>query len=631
MSDATAAAPAPPQIVSLDTPKGVKRKIRWSGVWGEARQLIADNRGRLILGFFIMLIGRAAGFVAPYSSKVLIDTVLPSKDATQLFPLAAAVLGAALLQAATAFALAFLLGIAAQRAINNMRKNVQAHITRLPLRYFDATQSGTLISRIMRDAEGIRNLVGNGIVELVGGLLTAAVALVFLFIINWQLTLMILVVLSVFGVAMAWTFSRLRPLFRERGAIEAEVTGRLGQSLGGIRVVKAYVAEQREQQVFASGVNRIFDNVRRAISGVHGITAFSTIIIGVTSALLIYVGGNSLFAGGMTTGDFLMYIFLTAMVAGPLIGVANIGTQITEAFAGLDRIREVRELITEDAGDDQRDPMGVIRGEIAVEGVNFSYVPGRPVLRDINFAAPAGSTVALVGPSGSGKSTLIGLIMAFQRPEAGCVKIDGRDLSTVRLYDWRRQIGLVLQENFLFDGTVADNIAFSRPDATREQIMAAAATARVDDFVKDFPEGYDTIVGERGVKLSGGQRQRVAIARALLADPRVLILDEATSSLDSESEAMIQAGLEELRKGRTTFVIAHRLSTIRSADMILVLDNGEVVERGSYDELLAAEGRFRQLHDTQYRFERERFVNPGEEFSAAGHDVTRKTRQLPTQ
>ncbi|MGE0431913.1 MAG: ABC transporter ATP-binding protein [Planctomycetota bacterium] len=636
MPDASAAVALPPPsaaadtFVSLDTPKGKKRKLRWSGVWAEASRLIADNKWRLVLGFFIMLLGRAAGFVTPLSSKWLLDDIIPHNRHDLLVPLALAVIGAALLQAATTFALANLLGIAAQRAINEMRKNVQAHITRLPLRYFDATQSGSLISRIMRDAEGIRNLVGNGIVELVGGVLTALVALIVLFYLNWQLTLMIVVVLAVFGAAMSYTFVKLRPVFRERGAIEAEVTGRLGQSLGGIRVVKAYVAEEREQKVFAAGVNRIFDNIRRSIAGVHGITAFSSVIIGISSGLLIYVGGTAMLNGTMTPGDFMVYVFFTAMVAWPLIGVANIGTQITEALAGLDRIREVREILTEDAGDENRASLENIRGEISVEGVTYSYVPGRPVLRNINFSVPAGSTVALVGPSGSGKSTLIGMVMAFQRPEAGCVKVDGKNLADVRLRDWRRQIGLVLQENFLFDGTVAENIAFSRPDATREQIMAAAETARVDDFVKDFPEGYDTVVGERGVKLSGGQRQRVAIARALLADPRVLILDEATSSLDSESEALIQAGLEELRKGRTTFVIAHRLSTIRSADTILVLDGGEIVERGSYDELLALGGRFRQLHDTQYRFERERFVNPGEEFSAAGHDVTRKTRRFDT-
>ena len=415
---------------------------------------------------------------------------------------------------------------------------------------------------------------------------------------------------------MATAFNRLRPLFRERGKINAEVTGRLAESLGGIRIVKAYAAEKREELVFARGAHRLFRNVARSVTAVSAVTAFSTVIVGGIGVILILVGGRSIISGQMTLGQFVMYVFFTFMVTLPLIEIASIGTQITEAFAGLDRIREIKRMATEDEDEADRQPLDEIQGEITFADVSFEYKDDVPVLHHVSFRAPAGSTTALVGSSGSGKSTLISLVMAFNRPLSGAVTVDGHDLASVRLRDYRRQLGVVLQDNFLFDGTIADNIAFSHPHATREQIIAASRIAHCEEFINGFADGYDTIVGERGVKLSGGQRQRVAIARAILAEPKILILDEATSSLDSESEALIQDGLQSLRRGRTTFVIAHRLSTIRSADQILVLEHGEIVERGTHEELLAAGGRYKQLYDKQYKFERNQFINPGEDFHA---------------
>jgi subfamily B ATP-binding cassette protein MsbA len=483
------------------------------------------------------------------------------------------------------------------------------------VRYFDTTQTGQLISRIMNDAEGIRNLIGTGLVQLTGGFVEGGLALGVLFWLNWRLTTITLVVLVLFGGGMAYAFKRLRPIFRERGEIQAQVTGRLAQSLGGVRVVKAYVAEDREQEIFSNGVYRLFDNVRRTITGISATTAGATVIVGVVGVVMISVGGRSILSGEMTLGDFIMYLFFTAMTVAPVVSIASIGTQITEAFAGLDRIRELKQMATEDQEDASRASLPELDGDVRFEDVGFEYNPGVPVLKGVSFHAPAGTTTALVGSSGSGKSTLISLIMTFNRPKSGRVVVDGRDLQDVRLRDYRSHLGIVLQDNFLFDGTVAENIAYAKPGATRDDIRAVSRVAHCDEFVQGFPEQYDTVVGERGVRLSGGQRQRVAIARALLADPRVLILDEATSSLDSESEAFIQDGLKALRRGRTTFVIAHRLSTIQSADQILVLEGGEIVERGTHAGLLALGGRYRQLYDKQHRFELDQFINPGEDFT----------------
>jgi len=508
------------------------------------------------------------------------------------------------------------MSVAAQRAIADMRKSVDRHVLRLPVSYFDGTQTGILIARILNDAEGIRNLVGTGLVQLSGGIVTAVIALGVLFWLNWKLTTITLLILLTFGGVMAFAFTRLRPIFRERSVITAEVTGRLAQSLGGVRVVKTYVAERREQLVFARGVHRLFRNIARTITGISAISAFSTLVVGAVGVLMILVGGRAILSGSMTLGDFVMYVFFIGLVAAPLVQIASIGTQISEAFAGLDRIREIRGMATEDEHDLLRAPVPDVDGDVRFEDVSFAYTAGVPVLRNVSFHSAAGSTTALVGSSGAGKSTLIGLIMAFNRPASGRILIDGRELDTLRLRDYRSHLGVVLQDNFLFDGTITENIAFSKPGATMEEIRAAARAAHCDEFIARFPGGYDTVVGERGVRLSGGERQRVAIARAILADPRILILDEATSSLDSESEGLIRDGLRRLRRGRTTFVIAHRLSTIASADQILVLEEGRIVERGTQDELLAAGGRYRQLYDKQYGLEADRFINPGEDFTA---------------
>ena len=573
-------------------------------------------RRRLAVGLSLMLLNRLAGLVLPGTSKFLIDEVIVNNRADLLATLAIAAGVATVVQAGTSFSLARLLGVAAQRAIMEMRKVVQEHVTRLPVAYFDSTKTGVLISRIMTDAEGIRNLVGTGLVQLSGGLFTAAIALGILFYLNWSLTAIIIVVLLTFGAVMATAFTRLRPLFRKRGEINAEVTGRLGETLGGIRIIKSYTAERREHRVFTKGVHQLFRNVAKAVVGVSGISSFAVLIIGAIGVLMIVVGGRSVLSGAMTLGDLFAYLLFTGMVVTPVVQIANIGAQISEAFAGLDRIREIRQMATEDDEDDDRESIEDLRGDFRFEDVSFEYVADVLVLKGVSFQAPAGTTTALVGSSGSGKSTLISLVAAFNRPKSGRLLVDGRDLAGLRLRDYRSNLGIVLQDNFLFDGTIAENIRFSAPRATMEQVREAARIAHCDEFVDRFEKGYDTIVGERGVKLSGGQRQRVAIARAILANPRILILDEATSSLDSESEAQIQEALGALRQGRTTFVIAHRLSTIYSADQILVLEDGEIVESGSHEDLLAKGGRYRELHDRQYRIEQNLFVNPGEDFTS---------------
>jgi ABC-type multidrug transport system fused ATPase/permease subunit len=592
-----------------------KKKKLTPGAWEEARRLVWEHRKRMSLGLGLMLVNRLAGLVAPWSTKWLMDDVI-GKNRWDLLPQIAFAVGAAtLVEAATSFGNSQILGVAAQRAITEMRKDVEAHVMRLPIRYFDSTKSGILISRIMTDAEGIRNLVGTGLVQLTGSILTAVIATGILFYLNWRLTCATLVILGTFGGGMAWAFTRLRPLFRERGQINAEVTGRLAETLGGVRIVKSYTAEKREELVFAKGAHRLFRNVAKSLTGVSAVTAFSSVVIGSIVIAMLLVGGSSIRAGRMSIGDLVAYLSFTALMTMPVIQLASIGTQLSEAFAGLDRIREIRRMATEDDEDASREPMPDVRGEVTFDDVTFEYAEGAPVLKRVSFVAPAGSTTALVGSSGSGKSTLISLVMTFNRPLTGRVLVDGRDLMAVKLRDYRGQLGVVLQDNFLFDGTIADNIAYGNPHATRAEIVAVSTIAHCDEFIRGFEKEYDTIVGERGVRLSGGQRQRVAIARAILADPKVLILDEATSSLDSESEALIQDGLKTLRQGRTTFVIAHRLSTIRSADQILVLEQGEIVERGTHEALLARGGRYRQLYDKQYNFERDQFINPGEDFT----------------
>ena len=593
-----------------------KKKVNYASAWKEARKLIWDYRRRLALGGFLMIISQLSGLVLPASSKFLIDEVIGKQRYELLKWIALAIGVATLIQAFTSFALSQILGIAAQRAITEMRKRVQAKIEKLPIAYFDSTQSGQLISRIMNDAEGIRNLVGTGLVQLAGSLITASISICVLFWLNWRLTTGTLVVLAVFGGVLAYAFKRLRPIFRERSVINAEVTGRLTESLGGIRIVKSYTAEKREELIFARGAHRFFRNVASSMTGVSAVTAFSSLIIGAISVVMILIGGNSVINGSMTIGDLFMYIFFTGLMAFPIIQLTSIGTQITEAFAGLDRIREVLDMTTEDDQDAERESRNSIKGRITFEDVHFEYEENTPVLRGVSFDSPAGTTTALVGSSGSGKSTILSLVLNFIQPKSGRILVDGTDLQEIRLRDYRRQLGVVLQENFLFDGTIIDNVRFSNPQASIDEIKEVCRIAYCDEFIDKFEKGYDTIVGERGVKLSGGQKQRIAIARALLADPKILILDEATSSLDSESEQKIQESLNTLRKGRTTFVIAHRLSTIRSADKILVVEQGEIVERGNHEELLLLNGRYKQLYDKQYQFEKNLFINPGEDYFA---------------
>jgi subfamily B ATP-binding cassette protein MsbA len=588
-----------------------------SRAWQEARELVAEHRGPLAIGLGLMVINRLAGLVLPWTSKFLIDDIVGKHRGDLLMKLAAAAAAATIVQAATSFALSQVVSIAAQRAITEMRKRVQAHVLRLPVAYFDSTKTGVLISRVMTDAEGVRNLVGTGLIQLLGSTLTAVMALGVLFYLNWRLTSATIVVLVLFGSMMIVAFKRLRPMFRERGAINAEVTGRLTETIGGVRLVKVYVAEPRERLVFARGVHRLFRNVAGTITGTSLVSAATAVLTGFIGVLLIVVGGRAILGGTMTLGDFVMYVFFIGLMAAPLVQIASIGTQVSEAFAGLDRIREIRDMATEDQADAGKQRVPDVEGEVEFQDVTFEYVADTPVLRHVTFTAPAGSTTALVGSSGGGKSTLIGLVLAFHHPKSGRVLVDGRDVATLRLREYRQRVGVVMQDNFLFDGTVRDNIAFSKPGASEAEVLEAARIAHCDEFVRGFEKGYDTIVGERGVKLSGGQRQRVAIARAVLADPRILILDEATSSLDSESEALIRDGLRSLRRGRTTFVIAHRLSTIESADQILVLEHGEIVERGTHRELIALGGRYRQLYEKQYGAEHDRFVNPGEDFTTA--------------
>jgi ABC-type multidrug transport system fused ATPase/permease subunit len=590
-----------------------KKPLSWSVVWRESRALMWEYRGTLALGLTLTLVNRLAGFVLPATSKFLIDDVIGAGNAELLVPLAAAAGVATVVQASTSFAISQVVSLAGQRAITRMRRAVQAKVLRLPVSFFDDTQSGVLISRVMSDAEGVRNLIGTGIVQLLGGLVSASLGIAALFYLNWQLTSLVLALLLVFGGVMSVAFTKLRPIFRERSKINAEVSGRLGQTLSGVRVVKVYTAEKREELVFARGAHRLFRNIASTITGVSAMSAVSTVIVGGIGVLMTLVGGRAILAGTMTLGDFVVYVFFVGLVSFPLVQMASIGTQLTEAFAGLDRIREIMDMPSEDAQDAGKVALPAVQGGLTFEDVWFEYREGVPVLHGVSFHAPAGTTTALVGSSGSGKSTILSLVMAFTRPTRGRILVDGRDLDSIRLKDYRTHVGVVLQDNFLFDGSIAENIAFAKPGATQAEIVAAAQVARCDEFVREFPEGYGTVVGERGVKLSGGQRQRVAIARAILADPQILLLDEATSSLDSESEQQIKEGLAALRRGRTTFVIAHRLSTITSADQILVIEGGRVLEQGTHAELLAQGGRYRKLYETQYRAALDQYVNPGEE------------------
>jgi ABC-type multidrug transport system fused ATPase/permease subunit len=576
------------------------------------RELIRPRRGLLAIGFVLMVINRVSGLVLPYSTKFLIDTVILKRNFQMLKPLVLLVLLATAVQGITSFSLTQLLSKAAQRLITELRQKVQAHIGRLPVAFHDSTKSGVLVSRIMSDVEGVRNLIGTGLVDLVGGLITAGIALVVLFRISALMTGLAFGFLLVFALALKKAFGTIRPIFRERGKINAEVTGRLAESLGGVRVVKGYHAEEREESVFSLGVHRLLDNVLRTLTATSVMSLSASLLMGVVGALIMYFGARQIAAGTLTIGGFFTYTLFLGFLIAPIMSIVQIGTQLTEAFAGLERTQEILGERREDQDPKRTLTLGEIYGTIDFEHVSFSYDGSRTVLHDVSFHAEPGTVTALVGSSGSGKSTTIGLLAAFHTPSQGRVLVDGVDLSAVRLDSYRTQLGVVLQESFLFDGTIQENVSFSRPEASQEEIMRACRIARVDEFAESFADKYDTIVGERGVKLSGGQRQRISIARAILAEPRILILDEATSSLDSESEALIQQGLSYLMQGRTTFVIAHRLSTIRRANQILVIEQGRVVERGTHEELYALRGRYFDLYTKQHGVESNLFLAPGE-------------------
>jgi len=581
-------------------------------LWPQVWEFIRPRRAILAIGFVLMGINRASGLVLPYSSKYLIDDVIGKRHVQLLVPLILLVVAATTVQGISSFALTQLLSKEAQRLIAELRVKVQAHIGRLPLAFYDSNKTGALVARIMSDVEGLRVLMGTGLIQFVGGLLTSLLALVVLLRISLPMTLMALIILGAFGAAMRKAIKIIRPIFRERRKINAEVTGRLTESLGGVRVVKGYHAEEREQRVFGRGVRQLLQNVIKTLTATSAMTLASTMLLGVVTVVIMYVGTRQIVAGTMTLGSFVTYTIFLGMLVAPAMQVVDIGTQLTEAVAGLERTRELLAERPEDEDPRRWLVLPSIRGEVAFEDVSFAYEAGKTVLDGISFKSEPGTATALVGPSGAGKSTIIGLIAAFYVPTSGTVRIDGVDLSTVRLDSYRTRLGVVLQDTFLFDGTIRENVAFSRPDATDEQLMAACRIARVDEFAEGFEKKYDTIVGERGVKLSGGQKQRVSIARAVLADPRILILDEATSSLDSESEALIQEGLSYLMRGRTTFVIAHRLSTVRRADQILVIEAGRIIERGTHASLYAAGGRYYDLYTKQHGVEANLLLAPGD-------------------
>jgi len=605
---------------------------RLKAVLPEVWKLMRPRRGLLAIGFVLMVVNKLAGFVLPYSSKFLIDNVVTRHETGLLRPLVAAVLTATLIQGVTSFSLTQLLSKAAQRLIADLREQVQAHVSRLPVAYYDANKTGALVSRIMTDVEGVRNLLGTGLVEFVGGIVAAGIALVLLIRISAPLTLIAVGSLGCFAFALNKAFATIRPIFRERGKINAEVTGRLTESLGGVRVVKGYHAEAREEKIFAGGVRRLLDNVMRTLTATSLMSLSASVLLGVVGAATMYVGGQQMVSRNLSPGSYFSYNFLLVFLIAPIMQVVTIGTQLTEALAGLERTQEIMHERPEDRDPKRSVALADIVGLVQFDDVSFSYDGAHEVLHNISFRSEPGTVTALVGSSGSGKSTTIGLISAFYVPSKGVVTVDGLDLSTVRLDTFRTRLGVVLQESFLFDGTIRENVAFSRPDATEEQIMRACRIARVDEFAESFMDKYDTIVGERGVKLSGGQRQRISIARAILAEPRILILDEATSSLDSESEQMIQQGLSYLMQGRTTFVIAHRLSTIRRADQIMVMEQGQIVERGTHAQLYAARGRYYDLYTRQHGVEENLFLAPGEgdAVAANGNEKEAKNGDVKT-
>ena len=559
-----------------------------------------------------MIINRASGLVLPASTRYLIDDVMDKRQIGLLPLIVGAVVTATVLQGITSFTLTQLLSKAGQRLIAELRTQVQSHIGRLPVSFYDSNRTGTLVARIMTDVEGVRNIIGTGVIDFFGGVLTAIFAFCYLISLSVKMTLLTFVILMIFGLILQRAFKVIRPIFRERSKINAEVTGRLTESLGGVRVVKGYHAEESEANVFAAGAQRLLNNVISSLTAQSFMALASTAVLGFVGALVMWLGAHQVVAGHLTKGGYVTYVMFLAFMIAPIVQLVSIGTQLTEAVAGIDRTTEILSEREEDSGPARTSILPVLRGDVFFDDVNFEYEPGKPVLHGISFTSRPGTSTALVGSSGSGKSTIISLLCAFHTATGGHVFVDGNDLATVKLSSYRNQLGVVLQETFLFDGSIRENILFSRPEATEAQLMEACRIARVDEFAERFPEGYETIVGERGVKLSGGQRQRLSIARAILADPRILILDEATSSLDSESEAMIQTGLNYLMQGRTTFVIAHRLSTIRRADQILVIEQGHIVEQGTHTTLLAEQGRYYELYTRQHGLETNLFLAPGE-------------------
>jgi subfamily B ATP-binding cassette protein MsbA len=585
---------------------------RLKAVLPEVWTLMRPRRGLLVLGFGLMVINRVSGFVLPASTKYLIDDVINKHHLLGLQKLIGAVVLATIVQGITSFALTQSLSKAAQRLISELRQKVQAHVSRLPVSFYDANKTGALVSRIMGDVEGVRNLLGTGLVDFAGGILTSAIALWWLMRISPRMTLIALGSLVVFGGFLSKAFSTIRPIFRERGKITADVTGRLTETLGGVRVIKGYHAEEREEAVFAGGVTRLLDNVMRTLTATSVMSLSASVLLGAVGAATMYIGARQSLAGTLTAGQFFSFTLTLPFLVAPMMQIVSIGTQLTEALAGLERTQELMAERPEDQDPKRTVELSDIVGLVEFDNVSFTYDGTHEVLHDISFSSQPGTVTALVGSSGSGKSTTIGLVSAFYVPTKGMIRVDDVDLSTVRLDSFRTRLGVVLQESFLFDGTIRENVAFSRPGANEEEIMRACRIARVDEFAETFDDKYDTIVGERGVKLSGGQRQRISIARAILAEPRILILDEATSSLDSESEHMIQQGLSYLMQGRTTFVIAHRLSTIRRADQIMVMEQGRIVERGTHAQLYAARGRYYDLYTRQHGVEENLFLAPGE-------------------
>lgn len=566
------------------------------------KTIVWPRRKLVFLGLILIIISKAASFVAPISLKYFLDDIIPNQDYPQLKILVAAVIAAFFIQGIMSFLLTKVLSIQAQFMISQLRAQVQKQVLSLPIRFFDNTKSGALVSRIMSDVEGVRNLIGTGLVQLVGGSITAIVSLILLLKINVQMTLLTFAPLLLFAFIALKAFKIIRPVFRERGKINAEVKGRLTETLGGIRVIKGFNAEDQESKVFEAGVDRLYQNVKKSLTATAIMTSSSTFLLGLaTTGIMMGYGGHLLILEEITKGEYFEFTFLLALMVAPIVQMSNIGSQLTEALAGLDRTEELMNQVTEADEKDRTIELTQLKGDMAFKNVSFAYEEDKEVLHNISFTANSGDVIALVGSSGSGKSTIAGLAATFLNADSGQITIDGKDLSKVNLTSFRQFLGVVLQDDFLFEGTIRANILFPRPEASEEELQAAVKAAYVDEFTNRFDDGLNTLIGERGVKLSGGQRQRIAIARAILANPRILVLDEATSNLDTESEALIQKSLAKLTEGRTTFVIAHRLSTIRKANQILVIENGEIAEQGTHDELIAKEGRYYNLFTYQAR------------------------------